>query len=77
MSIQKIQKIKQHRGRGRPPGREQDKPFQMRVSERFLRLVDDWRRRQSDLPSRAEAIRRLVEMAMREDASGEVDRQPK
>jgi hypothetical protein len=77
MSIQKIQKTKQQRRRGRPPGREQDKPFQMRVSERFLRLVDDWRRRQSDLPSRAEAIRRLVEMAMREDASGEVDRQTK
>jgi hypothetical protein len=35
----------------------------MRVSERFLRMVDDWRRQQSDLPSRAEAIRRLVELA--------------
>ena len=28
----------------------------MRVSEEFLRMVDDWRRRQKDLPSRAEAI---------------------
>ena len=26
-------------------------------------MVDDWRRRQKDLPSRAEAIRRLVETA--------------
>jgi hypothetical protein len=34
----------------------------MRVSEEFLRLVDEWRRRQKDLPSRAEAIRRLVEL---------------
>jgi hypothetical protein len=35
----------------------------MRVSEQFLRTVDDWRRSQTDLPSRAEAIRRLVELA--------------
>ena len=53
----------------RPPGRPskglQDRPFQMRVSEEFLRTVDDWRRRQKDLPSRAEAIRRLVELAAR------------
>ena len=33
----------------------------MRVSEQFLRMLDDWRRTQIDLPSRAEAIRRLVE----------------
>ena len=32
----------------------------MRTSEEFLRAVDDWRRQQPDLPSRAEAIRRLV-----------------
>ena len=42
-----------------------ERPFQMRVSEEFLRTVDDWRRRQKDLPSRAEAIRRLVELAAR------------
>jgi hypothetical protein len=35
----------------------------MRVSEPFLRLVDDWRRAQIDVPSRAEAIRRMVELA--------------
>jgi hypothetical protein len=40
---------------------EQTERFQMRVSPSFLRLVDDWRRKQADLPSRAEAIRRLVE----------------
>ena len=50
--------------RGRPRKRiTQDRPFQMRVSEQFLRMVDDWRRSQVDLPSRAEAIRRLVELA--------------
>jgi hypothetical protein len=35
----------------------------MRVSEAFLRTVDAWRRGQVDLPSRAEAIRRMVELA--------------
>ena len=54
---------KTRRPRGRPSGRAQDRPFQMRVSESFLRAVDDWRRGQIDLPSRAEAIRRMVELA--------------
>jgi len=41
-----------------------DKVFQMRVSEDFLRNLDDWRRAQADLPGRSEAIRRLVEFAI-------------
>ncbi len=45
---------------GRPPGRIQDRPFQMRLSNEFLRRLDEWRRRQPDLPSRAESIRRLT-----------------
>jgi len=47
--------------------RNNDKIFQMRASEAFLNLVDDWRRLQTPLPSRAEAIRILVERAVRED----------
>ena len=43
-----------------------DRPFQMRASAEFLAKVDDWRRAQPDLPSRAEAIRRLVEIALSE-----------
>jgi len=39
---------------------EKDKNFQMRVSQGFLDLIDDYRREQADLPSRAESIRRLV-----------------
>ena len=35
--------------------------FEMRASEEWLRMVDDWRRKQPDIPARAEAIRRLVE----------------
>jgi hypothetical protein len=49
----------------RPKGRVQDRPFVMRASEEFLRAIDDWRRKQVDLPSRAEAIRRLVESALK------------
>jgi hypothetical protein len=52
-----------NRPRGRPTNSAQDRLFQMRVSEGFLRTVDDWRRNQIDLPSRAEAIRRMVELA--------------
>jgi hypothetical protein len=54
------------RPRGRPAKRTQDRPFQMRVSESFLRMVDDWRRGQIDVPSRAEAIRRMVELVSKE-----------
>jgi hypothetical protein len=45
---------------GRPPGRIQDRPFQMRLSNEFLKRLDEWRLRQPDLPSRAESIRRLT-----------------
>ena len=50
---------------GRPPGRIQSQQFQMRVSDEFLKSVDKWRATQDDKPSRAEAIRRLVEIALR------------
>jgi len=35
--------------------------FEMRVTASFMKTVDEWRRKQRDLPPRAEAIRRLVE----------------
>ena len=41
-----------------------DKTFQMRASEDWLRKLDDWRRKQPDIPARAEAIRRLVEKGL-------------
>jgi hypothetical protein len=50
---------------GRPPGRIQSVPFQMRASPTFLRSVDKWRAKQEDKPSRAEAIRRLVELGLK------------
>jgi hypothetical protein len=60
--------------RGRPAKRTQDRPFQMRVSESFLRMVDDWRRGQIDVPSRAEAIRRMVELAVSAEKKSDGDR---
>lgn len=44
---------------------EKSQPFQMRVSPDWLTKLDDWRRTQPDLPARAEAIRRLVEVGLR------------
>jgi hypothetical protein len=46
--------------------REKTHPFQMRVSPSWLATIDEWRRAQPDIPSRAEAIRRLVEIALAE-----------
>lgn len=54
---------------GRPPGRIQDRPFQMRVTEDFLESIDKWRAKQEGEPSRAEAIRRLVELGLKTKTS--------
>ncbi len=48
---------------------EKTRPFQMRVSPDWLEMIDEWRRKQADLPSRAEAIRRLVNIALTHPAS--------
>ncbi len=34
--------------------------LEMRVSDAFLKLVDSWRKKQADKPSRSEAIRQIV-----------------
>jgi hypothetical protein len=38
--------------------------FEMRIPVSFLTSIDEWRRKQADLPARAEAIRRLVELGL-------------
>jgi hypothetical protein len=43
---------------------EKTRPFQMRVAPEWLSMIDEWRRSQPDIPSRAEAIRRLVDMGL-------------
>jgi hypothetical protein len=50
---------------GRPPGRIQDKPLNMRASAGFIAMIDRWRARQPDKPTRAEAIRRLVSLGLK------------
>ncbi|WP_439571194.1 hypothetical protein [Sphingomonas sp.] len=42
--------------------------FQMRVHTSWLAMIDEWRRKQPDLPTRAEAIRRLVDKGISADA---------
>ncbi len=42
-----------------------DKPYQIRLSDEFWHDVDEWRRKQPDIPSRAEAIRVLVGRGLR------------
>ena len=38
--------------------------FELRLDEQILSRIDSWRAEQSDLPSRAEAMRRLVELGI-------------
>lgn len=37
----------------------------VRIQPDMAKALDDWRRRQDDLPGRPEAIRRLVELGLR------------
>jgi uncharacterized protein YfbU (UPF0304 family) len=43
--------------------------FEMRLDEDILRRIDGWRASQDDVPSRAEAIRRLVETGLAGDGT--------
>jgi metal-responsive CopG/Arc/MetJ family transcriptional regulator len=42
-----------------------DQRIQLVISKGLVRQIDEWRRRQPDLPSRSEAIRRLVEAGLK------------
>lgn len=46
---------------GRPPEGGPGKLLQMRLKEDDLARLDDWRRNQPDVPTRTEAIRRLLD----------------
>jgi hypothetical protein len=53
---------------GRPPlpkRLKKGKQFQMRAAPAFLKAIDEWCEQQPDAPSRAEGIRRLVEIGLR------------
>jgi hypothetical protein len=51
--------------RGRPATTGKGTQIGMRWQEAQLSDIDEWRRKQADLPSRAEAIRRLCELALK------------
>lgn len=38
----------------------------LKLSPDMVRQIDDWRRQQSDLPSRAESIRRMIDRVLSE-----------
>jgi metal-responsive CopG/Arc/MetJ family transcriptional regulator len=40
-------------------------PVMVRLQPELAAPLDDWRRKQADLPSRAEAIRRLLELGLK------------
>jgi uncharacterized protein YfbU (UPF0304 family) len=44
--------------------------FEMRLDQDTLDLVDGWRKYQDDLPSRSEAVRRLVDLALDRQVAG-------
>src|SRR5688572_28777832 len=39
-------------------------PVLVRLQAEMAQLIDDWRRREADIPGRPEAIRRLVELGL-------------
>jgi len=48
---------------GRPP--VDSEAVNVRITRDALQIIDDWRRKQDDLPGRPEAIRRLVELGLK------------
>ena len=46
------------------PEKERPRP-DARIDTDIVRLVDDWRRHEDDLPNRPETIRRLVELGLK------------
>jgi hypothetical protein len=43
-------------------------PVLVRVQPDMAKMLDDWRRKQDDLPGRPEAMRRLVELGLKAKA---------
>lgn len=51
------------KSRGRPA--VDSEPITVRMTVDALKVLDNWRRKQADLPGRPEAIRRLVELGLK------------
>jgi len=58
----RINNIKKSK-RGRPP--VESEAITVRMAVTALHDLDDWRRKQDDLPGRPEAIRRLCELGLK------------
>lgn len=54
--------------KSKPRAKGTGEPVLVRLQPELMGLIDDWRRQQADLPSRAEAIRRLVELGLKAKA---------
>ena len=59
-------------GRGRPKKAETN-PITVRMTDEFLLQIDEARKRQPDLPSRPEMIRRMLEDWLRRDLDAKSD----
>jgi hypothetical protein len=55
----------------------QGKRVEIRLNAALVAAVDEWRRRQPDLPPRAEAVVRLVEMSLETAAKRKPKPEPK
>jgi hypothetical protein len=55
----------------------QGKRVEIRLSQSLVAAVDEWRRHQPDLPPRAEAVVRLVEMSLETAAKRKAKPEPK
>ena len=53
-----------HKKRGRPAGRSYGETIPMRLSPALKDKVEGWAEKQPDKPSRSEALRRLIELAL-------------
>jgi hypothetical protein len=53
-----------HKKRGRPAGRNYGETIPMRLSPALKDKVEGWAEKQPDKPSRSEALRRLIELAL-------------
>lgn len=53
--------------------RKMDQLIQVRCNGQFLRHLDEWRRAEPDLPTRAEAIRRIVSERLRKAELAEME----
>lgn len=49
----------------KPSAIRMDHVLQVRCNDDFLTQIDNWRRQQPDLPSRAEALRRLATLSLK------------